>query len=66
MVDDVRLFGTDEVDFLTLAEVQARILHINPAYEFTFDQGTGPQDVMIARVPRPKVRGIVSGDRVDL
>jgi hypothetical protein len=45
LVDDVRCFGTDVLNNITIGEVQKAIRAINPAYEFAFEG-----DVLAAQV----------------
>lgn len=51
LIDDVRLFGTEEFDFLSLQEVVQKIKEINPCYEFFLQDGACPQDILVAVVP---------------
>jgi hypothetical protein len=50
LVDDVRLFGTEEFMFITLDEIKARILEINPNYHFRFENGHIANDILVAYV----------------
>ena len=52
LIDDIRQFGTTHMDFITLEEVQDKIRSINPNYEFRFEDGFIPQDVLVAFIPR--------------
>jgi len=50
LIDDVRLFGTWEMDFITLDEVVEKVRSINPNYKFLFEDGYIPNDVLVAIV----------------
>lgn len=50
LIDDVRLLGTDEFEYITLESVKKRILDINPAYEITFVPGYQDRDILVAQV----------------
>ncbi len=50
LIDDVRLFGSEEFDFVPLDEVIERIRHINPLYTISFEDGYVPGDILVARV----------------
>jgi len=50
MIDDARLFGAVEFDFLTLDEVIKKIKEINTRYVISFEDGHIPNDVLIAQV----------------
>jgi hypothetical protein len=51
LIDDVRQFGTQEMDFITLDEVVEKVRSINPNYKFLFEDGFIPNDVLVAVVP---------------
>lgn len=48
MVDDLRLFGTSEFDFIEVDDIKQKILEINPKYKFTLLEGTLPNDILLA------------------
>jgi hypothetical protein len=54
MIDDVRLFGTHEWDYIDLQTVIDLILTINSNYKITYadgeEDGTFPNDILIASV----------------
>ena len=51
LIDDVRLFGTDEFDFIELEEILEAIYLINPNYNIYFEDGhVAQQDVLVATV----------------
>lgn len=50
MIDDVRLFGTAEFDFVSLEEIVDEILKINPKYSIFFEDGHVQNDVLVAKV----------------
>lgn len=51
LIDDVRLFGTKEFDFLPLGRVIEKIYEINPHYTITFENGYVQDDVLVAFIP---------------
>ncbi len=50
LIDDIRQFGTSDMDFITLDEVVEKIRSINPDYEFLFEDGYISNDVLVAIV----------------
>lgn len=54
LVDDIRLFGTDEWDKLSLSEFLDEIYKINSAYKIIYidgeDDGTFPNDILVAKI----------------
>ncbi len=50
LIDDIRQFGTKEMDFITLEDVLEKIRSINPNYEFIYEDGYKPGDVLVAIV----------------
>ena len=50
LVDDVRCFSTPVLDDIAVAEIEAAILAINPAYRITYEPGTTDGDVLAAVV----------------
>lgn len=50
LIDDVRLFGTSESDFIKLEEIINAIKEINPNYIFYFENGYIPNDVLVAEI----------------
>lgn len=50
LIDDVRLFGTQEFDHISLDDIIQKILEINPNYTFFFEDGYVPNDVLVAKV----------------
>jgi hypothetical protein len=50
LVDDVACFSTPVLDNISVAQVQEAISEINPAYQFTFELGQRPGDVLAAVV----------------
>ncbi|MBI2810892.1 MAG: hypothetical protein HYX67_08705, partial [Candidatus Melainabacteria bacterium] len=50
LIDDIRLLGAQEMDFITLEELKREILLINPNYEFSFEDGYAANDVLVAKV----------------
>lgn len=51
MIDDVRLFGTIQFDFVELDDVIEKIKEINPDYVITFENGYTFNDVLVAYIP---------------
>jgi len=51
LIDDVRLFGTIEFDFIELQEIIQKILEINPKYQITYEDGYISNDVLVAYAP---------------
>ncbi len=52
LIDDVRLFGTAEFDFVKLDDVIAKILEINPDYQISYEDGYCRNDVLVAKIQR--------------
>ncbi len=50
IIDDVRLFGSAEFDFITKEQVIQKILGINPHYVITYVNGTYGGDIMVAQI----------------
>jgi hypothetical protein len=50
LVDDVSCFGTPVLDGITIDDVRQAISAINPAYEFSYEQGKSEGDVLAAVV----------------
>jgi len=50
LIDDVRLFGTVEFDFVDINEIVDAIRKINPNYIFYFENGYVPNDVLVAKI----------------
>lgn len=51
MIDDVRLFGKPEFDFIEIDEVIELLLRINPEYHISFEDGYIANDVLVAEIP---------------
>lgn len=51
LIDDVRLFGTEEFDNVTKDQVIAAIKQINKDYEISFEDGYIANDVLVAKIP---------------
>lgn len=52
LIDDVRLFGTNEFDYIPLETVIAKIKQINPAYVIEIADGcNNPRDILVAYIP---------------
>jgi len=51
LVDDVRQFGTEDFEFVSIKEVKAKILKINRNYQFRYLDGFVPNDILVAYVP---------------
>ncbi len=50
LIDDVRLFGTEEFEFITLDEVIHKLLEINPNYTIGFRDGHVKDDILFATI----------------
>ena len=50
MIDDIRQLGTWDMDFITINSVMDHLLSINPAYQFVFEHGFIPDDVLVASI----------------
>jgi hypothetical protein len=50
LIDDVRQFGKEEFDYVTLTDVMKRILDINPSYKFTLEHGYINYDILVAQI----------------
>lgn len=50
LIDDVRLFGTAEFDYITLDVVLEKLKEINPSYVISIaDAQNSPRDILVAR-----------------
>lgn len=54
LIDDIRQFGTREMDFISLQEVIEKIQSMNPDYEFLFEDGYSKGDILVAIVKNQK------------
>ena len=52
LIDDVRLFGTEEFDFVTLDMIIAKLLEINPNYTIVFENGYVNDDILVAYIKK--------------
>ena len=50
LIDDVRLFGTHEFDYVTLDQIIDKILEINPSYKISFVPGYVNNDILVAQI----------------
>lgn len=50
LIDDVRLFGTIEFDYVTLDDIIKILLEINPDYEIFFEDGYVEKDILVATI----------------
>jgi len=50
LIDDVRLFGKEEHDYLSLDTVKNKLLEINKDYKFKFEDGHVKNDILVAYV----------------
>ncbi len=48
LIDDIRLLGTIDFDFLELDDIIKKLLEINPHYKIHFENGFIPNDVLVA------------------
>lgn len=57
MIDDLRIIGNSERNGYgwgsntNLETIKSLILDINPDYEFTFEDGVEPNDILVAKIP---------------
>ena len=51
LIDDIRLLEKEEMDFISLETIIKKIQSINPDYEFSFENGYTPKDVLVAIIP---------------
>jgi len=50
LIDDVRDFGTQNMDFMTLNQVIRKIKKVNAGYVISYDEGIMKNDVLVATV----------------
>ena len=50
LIDDIRQFGSIEMDFITLDTIIEKIRDINSEYSFSFENGYIPNDILVAKV----------------
>lgn len=50
LIDDVRLFGTIEFDYVTLDQIIDKVLEINPNYNISFVPGYVQNDILVAQI----------------
>lgn len=48
MIDDVRLFGTAEFDFIEIDDLKQKLLEINPNYKISLFSRKEPNDMLLA------------------
>lgn len=51
LIDDIRLFGTEEFEYADLEQAIEIIKTINPAYQIHYENGVCANDVLVAEVP---------------
>ena len=51
LIDDVRLFGDEFGPDVTVERVKEKLLTINPSYQFHFEDGNAPNDILVAALP---------------
>jgi hypothetical protein len=51
LIDDVRIFGAHWGEGISIEGLQKKLLEINPLYEFTYEDGFAPNDILIAYLP---------------
>jgi hypothetical protein len=51
LIDDRRCFGTPEFAGITEEQVKAKILAINSKYQFRYEDGCQPNDILVAFIP---------------
>ena len=50
LIDDVRDFGTDAHDYITIQQVQEALLKINFNYKFTFESSSIVDNILVATI----------------
>jgi len=50
LIDDVRLFGTNEFDFVTEGMILQALISINPEFNLYYQDGYQRNDVLVAEV----------------
>ena len=50
LIDDVRQFGTEYFDFVTIDQIIEKVLEINPDYKIFFIDGGFKDDILVAEV----------------
>lgn len=49
LIDDIRMFPEDK-NGLTVDQIKAKILEINPNYEFSYENGHVENDILVAKI----------------
>lgn len=52
LIDDVRLLGVEDLDYITLDQIKNLVLSINPNYQFKFENGYVKNDILVAYVEK--------------
>jgi FkbM family methyltransferase len=55
LIDDIRLLGTAEFNYLTLDQVLQKLFQINPNYHIGYENGHVPKDILVACLHKPDV-----------
>ncbi len=50
LIDDVRLFGSPSFNYIALEHIIAKLLEINPNYDFFYVDGAFVKDILVAQV----------------
>ncbi len=50
IIDDIRLLGRDEFDFIQMSEITQAIFDINKGYRISYQDGTFKNDILVAEV----------------
>lgn len=50
LIDDIRIMGSSQFDYITLRQIKKKICEINPQYEFIFETGHILNDVFVAKI----------------
>lgn len=50
LIDDVRLFGTKEFDYISKETIIEKLLEINPNYKISYQNGHVKNDILVAKV----------------
>lgn len=56
MIDDVRLFGTWEFNFISIRQVTEKVMAINPNYRVQFLDGHIKHDILVFDLPPPSTK----------
>lgn len=52
LIDDIRIFGTEDFDFIPLSQVLELLHEINPDYKISYRNGFVRNDILVAKIPK--------------